>query len=246
MSNTFLKEITEGFVKNLPAILTGTTVLVGTSTVVYSTWAGWKIKEVTEDETIDNKTKVKKIAILTLPIVIGTGAASGCAIAAHKENSKRIATLAVGTTAAMTLASDETKEKVLDIVDKNHKVHKAKNKDVKSSISVNSDEIIEIEDLVTGYRFETSLADLWFTVNHFNEELSNMLGTGDTMNLAEFYRNLLGDKYHNIPSHELIKFGSDTNWEGVYDKNVILSIQLDSKLGEDLKPIYTMDYDYLG
>lgn len=246
MSNTILKGITEGFIKNLPAILTGTTVVTTIGTVSYSIWAGWKIKEVTEDETIDNKAKVKKITVLSLPIALGTGLASGCAIAAHKENSKRIATLAVGAAGAMTLASDETKEKVLEVVDKNHKLHKANRSDVKSNISVNSDEVIEIEDLVTGYRFKTTLSDLWFTVNRFNEDLSSMLGTGDTMNIAEFYRKLLNDEYREIPSHELIKFGSDTNWEGIYDKNVILSIQLDSKLGDDLKPIYTIDYDYLG
>lgn len=247
MSNEFIKGITEGFIKNLPTILTGTTVVVGLGTVGYSTWAGWKIKEITEDETIDNKTKVKRIAILSTPIVIGATAASGCAIAAQKENSKRFAALAAGAAGAITLTSDETKEKALELIDKNHKIHRAKKKETKANISVNSDEVIEIRDMVTGYKFKTTLSDLWFTANHFNEDMaSGLLGTGETRSIAEFYRSLLGDEYDNIPSHELIKFGSDISWEGVYDKNVILSIQLDSELGPDLKPIYTMDYDYLG
>lgn len=246
-NNAFIKGLTEGFIKNLPAILTGTTVVTGVGTVVYSVWAGWKIKEVTEDETIDNKTKTKKIVILSIPTVLGAATASGCAIAAQKENSKRIATLAVGAAGAITLASDETKEKALELIDKNHKIHKAKRSEVKSNISVNSDEVIEIKDLVTGYKFKTTLADLWFTVNRFNDDIaSGLLGTDDTRTLAEFYRSLLGDSYDNIPSHELIKFGSDKSWEGIYDKNVILSIELGSELGEDLKPIYTIDYDYLG
>lgn len=245
MSNTFWKGITEGFVKNLPAILTGGTIVVGIGTVAYSTWAGWKIKEVTEDETIDNKTKVKKIIVLSLPIALGAGAATGCAIAAQKENSKRIATLAVGAAGAVTLANDETKEKVLEMIDKNHKIHRSEKKNEKANIAVSTDEVIEIYDNNTGYRFKTTLSDLWFEVNRFNEELSRMIGTGDTLSISDFYARLLGDSYGCLPAHELVKFGTPLNYQMEYDRAVMLTINLGSMLDENMKPIYTMDYDYL-
>ena len=247
MSNTFWKGITEGFIKNLPAILTGGTIVVGLTTVAYSTWAGWKIKEVTEDETIDNKTKVKKIVVLSLPIALGAGTATGCAIAAQKENTKRLAALAVGATGAATLANEDTKEKVLEMVDKNHKLHKAKKSGEKANISVNSDKVIEVHDLVTGYRFKTNLNQLWFATRQFNDSIADgLLDSPETKSIAEFYKILLGDEYDNIPSHELVRFGTDSNWEGVYDKNVLLSIELGSELGNNLEPYYTIDYDYLG
>lgn len=247
MSNGFWKGITEGVIENLPAILTGASVVVGVGTVGYSNWAGWKIKEITEDESIDNKQKAKKIAIISVPTVLGTVLASGCAIAAHKENSNRLAVLAAGTAGAVTLVNDETKEKILDVVDKDHKIHRAKKSEVKSNITVGSNEEIEIEDQVTGYRFKTTLSDLWFTANQFNDDLLNVIGTGEKMSIADFYERLLGEGYNACSAHELVKFGSDVSWDSNhFDKNVILSIQLDSRLDEHMSPIYTMDYDYLG
>lgn len=247
MSNAFLQGITEGVINNLPAILTGASVVTGVSTVAYSTWAGWKIKEITEDESIDNKTKVKKVAIVSIPTVLGTTLACGCAIVAHKENSKRLAVLAASAAGAATLVSDDTKEKILDVVDKDHKIHRTKKSEVKSNITVGSNEEIEIEDEVTGYRFKTTLSDLWFTANQFNDDLLNIIGTGEHMSIADFYERLLGEGYRSCSSHELVKFGSDVSWDSNhFDKNVILSIQLDSRLDDNMKPIYTMSYDYLG
>lgn len=244
MSNTFFKGIAEGVINNLPAILTGTAVVSGVSTVGYSIWSGWRIKEITEDESIDNKTKVKKIAIVSVPTLAGTIFTSGCAIAAQKENSKRLAVLAAGAAGAATLVNEDTKEKVLDLVDKNHKVHRGR-KDVKANIAVGSNEVIEIEDTNTGYRFKTTLSDLWFEVNRFNDELSSMIGTGDNLTISDFYCRLLGESYSVLPALELVKFGTHVNFDGMYDKAVLLSIELDSRLDENMKPIYTMSYDYL-
>lgn len=247
MNNTFIKSITEGMIKNLPAILTGVSVVSEVGTVTYSVWAGWKAKEITEDDSIDNKQKVKKIALLSVPTIFGTLLSGGCAIAAHKENGKRFAALTVsGTAGAILMASDETKDKALDLIDKNHKIHRRiTNEGVKSNINTDSTEVIDIYDEVTGYKFQTSLSDLWFTVKRFNDEVSQIIGTGETRTIGDFYDYLLGSKYERIPSHELVKFGTDISYEGNYDNAAILSIELGSRLGDDLKPVYTINYDYI-
>lgn len=246
MKNAFWKGLAEGLNRNLPAILTGVSVITDVCTVGYATWSGWKIKEVTEDESLDTKTKVKKIAILSVPVVAGTALSSGCAIAAHKENSKRYTALAITAGAgALSMVNEDTKDKVLEMVDKDHKIHRSKKKDVKSNITASHNEVIEIEDEVTGYKFKTTLADLWFAVNRFNDDVSALIGTGETKSISDFYERLLGDEYEQRPAHELIKFGTALGRDMCYDKAVVLSIQLDSRLDDNLKPVYTMSYDYI-
>lgn len=246
MSNAFWKGMAEGLNKNLPAILTGVSVLTEVCTVGYSVWSGWKIKEITDNEELDNKTKVKKVALLSVPAVAGTAVSSGCAIAAHKENSKRYAALAITAGAgALSMVNEDTKDKVLEMVDKDHKIHKAKRSDTKSNITAASNEVIEILDEVTGYKFKTTLADLWFSVNAFNDEVTGLAAAGETVKISSFYERLLGDTYEYVPAHDLIKFGAKTGYDFNMSGIVILSVQLDSRLGDDMKPIYTMNYDYI-
>ncbi len=247
MKNAFLKGLAEGLNKNLPAILTGVSVLTEVGTVGYSVWSGWKIKEITEDEELDNKTKVKKIVLLSIPTVAGTIISGGCSVAAHKESSKRYAALAVTAGAgAISMANEETKDKVLELVDKDHKVHKAKRSGTKANITAANDEVIEILDEVTGYKFNTTLADLWFSVNAFNDEVIAVASDGNMTKLSAFYEHLLGDKYSYVPAHDLIKFGSKNGDNFIMNDIVILSVQLDSKLDDNLKPIYSISYDYIG
>ena len=244
--DALLKQVAEGLEKNLPAILTGGSVVTELCTVGYSVWAGWKIKEITENEKLDTKTKVKKIALVSAPVAVGTAVSSGCAIAAHKENTKRYAALAVTATAgvASLAKNDEAKDKVLDVVDRDHKIHRTK-KDEKSNITANSNEVIEIYDEVTGYKFKTTLSDLWFTVNRFNDEVCAYINTGETVSIDKFYDTLLGESYDAVPAHELIKFGNKISYMDRDEAPVVLSIQLDSRLDENMKPIYTMTYDYI-
>jgi hypothetical protein len=88
-----LETIKKGIEENLPTILTATGVVTGLGTIGYSVYAGYKIKEIVDDETLDKKQKRKKIIITSIPTVGGAVVSTACNVLAGKENANRYAAL---------------------------------------------------------------------------------------------------------------------------------------------------------
>lgn len=242
MKTNLLNNLRKAIDDNLPTVLTGTGVVIGVTTVVYSIFAGWKIKEVVEDEKLEKKDKIKKTVVISAPVLIGTVASTACVVGAHKEHAKRYLALS-GLYAASRLDAEKLKEKAVEIIgeDKVNEIKKEVMKDnIKSDVRSSSenlnvqvgDEII-IHDLVTGYVFKTTLNKFWTMVHEIND-----LAETESVPMATFYERLLGkEEYRHAASYDDIGFG---NGEDVGS----FRPRLDSELTSDMKNIYTIEYPY--
>lgn len=230
--NNLLTMVKEGFDENLPSILTAGSVVTMIATAGYAVYAGWKIKEIADDKELETKTKVKRIAFLSLPIAGGAAVSGACAIGANKQNKERYAALtALVATGASAVNKEEIGEKVSEITGKKQKKHKAF-----VDQPVNENETITVTDSITGYKFTTTLADFWRSQRLFNEMVSC---NAENYSLSCFYEELLGDRYIKPDIHDDITFGTD--WEG---KTVLFNPEFDVELDGNMKPQYTISYDY--
>lgn len=242
MKTNLLNNLMRAIDDNLPTVLTVTGIIVGVTTVGYSVYAGWKIKEVVEDEKLEKKDKIKKTVIVSAPVVIGTVASTACIVGAHKEHAKRYLALS-GLYAASRLDAEKLKEKAVEIIgeDKVDEIKKEVRKDnIKNDVRTSSenlnvqvgDEII-IHDLITGYVFKTTLNDFWTEVREINDIAEN-----ETVAMATFFEQLLGkEKYQHASTYDDIGFGAGQEVGSFRPR-------LDSELTSDMRNIYTIEYPY--
>lgn len=223
--------------ENLPAILTYGGVLTAMATTGYSVWAGWKIKEVVEDETLDQKQKTIRIAKLSLPILGGAVISGTCVVSAHKEHEARYVGVA-GLYAASKVDKKKLEEKAKELIGE-EKVEEIKKEIKQDEIKKKCDPVapgvpldkpIWIHDTVTGYVFQTTMADFWDTVSEFNDLLDS-----ERSDIGHFYEMLLGDKYEYANVHDDVEFGLGTNCAG-------FSPHLGSEVARDLTQVYTIEY----
>ena len=233
MKKQIVKGIIETIDKNLPAILSGTGIVIGLATAGYAVYAGWKLKKTT-DEVEDTKTKIKEGVKTVAPVVVGAAASTVCLVTANKEYAKRFA--AVGAAVAATkIDKSKVEEKVSEITGIRKKDEK---KSEKQNIpEIRSEVYCHFRDLETGYEFDTTLTNFWETVTKFNE-----LCESETTDISEFYSNLLGDRYNFASAHERLRFGKGcAEFNGA---STLFKPQLGGGLDDNMRPIYTIEYHY--
>lgn len=233
--NKLVTDILKKVDEHLPGILVVGGIVVGVATAGYAVYAGWKIKEVAEDEEIETKEKAKKIALISAPVVIGAVAASTCEVCAHKEQTKRYA--ALGTLIAASKAESlVSKDKIEEVKEKITGKSSGKPEKAHYPEGVDPGTIIKIHDNETGYEFSTTMRDFMARVNEFNTVNLN----GHMSTIADFYEMLLGDNYEHCSSHEHISFGARFN-----DEIIAFAPEFDGGLTDDMKLIYLINYDYI-
>lgn len=234
MKNGMVESIMRKVKDNLPTIFTGASIVTGVSTIGYSVFAGWKIKETVDNKDLDKKEKTKKIVKISLPTIGGTAATVFFNIAAHKEHMHKYAG-ALALYGATKVDSDKFKEEMKKIVGK-EKVEEVerdiqgKREVLEPNIPTNSK--ITIRDDVTGYSFQTTMIEFWEAVNKVNEYAQS-----DEVSIAQFYEELLGKEYTYADIHDRITFG--------YDCSVgSLRPSFSAALDDSMKPFYCIMYPY--
>lgn len=222
-----LENLTGAIDENLPTILIVGGIVTGLTTIGYSVYAGSKIKEVKSDEKLSKKEKAIKIAKLSFPIVAGAGLMTACDILAHKKYEAKYGEL-LALYGVAKFDGKKLKEEASKILGEPDKKVEKKLQDIPEPIN----RTIEMKDLVTGYRFKTTMQDFWDAVN-----VVNSMAGAETVDMGIFYENLLGNQYECADAHENIKFG-------IYCDTTSLRPEFGSELDENLKPIYTITYDH--
>lgn len=237
MKNELVMNILKKADEHLPGILVVGGIIVGVTTVAYSVYAGWKIKEIASDEELEVKEKAKKIALISAPAVIGCVAASACEVCAHKEQTKRYA--ALGTLIAASKAESLVGKEKVDEIKEAVTGKKSSGKPEKAHYpeGVKPGDVIRIHDDETGFEFNTTLVDFMTAVTEFNSQNLNMIQP----TIADFYELLLGeDGYDHCSAHEHIMFGVRFN-----DEIIAFAPQFEGGLTDDMKLIYRISYDYI-
>lgn len=230
--------------QNLPAILTGTSIVTGIATSILAVYEGMKLNEeltaLPDDAT--NVDKAKVIARRTIPVAVGAAISVGTCYAAHHESTKRYVALA-GTLA---IANAEKKD-LLNFKEKAEEVlGKEKSEEIEKEVKeekrerttammagMSPNRTITIHDLETGYVFDTCLRDWYDAIETFNRDLdcSQKL-------VEDFFIELL-DKGHGV--YDLPKCYGD--WIVGYDTTSPSFIpELGIECGPNMEPIYTIEY----
>jgi hypothetical protein len=233
MKNGMFNEIMRKVEDNLPAILTGVGVATGITTIGYSIFAGWKIKEAVDDKELDKKQKRTKVIKLAVPVIGGAAISATCHIVAHKKSASKLAG-AMALYGATKIDSDKFKEEAKKLIGEDRV------KDIEEDICkrkvveplVPSNGKITIRDDVIGYTYETTLIDFWESVNKFNEEVQS-----DTLSIASFYEDLLGKDYDYANTHDHVTFGYGS---GVASFRPSFS----AAMMDDMHLIYCISYEY--
>lgn len=247
-NNTILETID----RNLPTICTGLSAGLSLVTVGYSIWAGYQLKGAFDDFDEDTKTeeKVKTVAAYMAPAVVGGVAAAGFAIAANRENDRRMLAMA-GTVAALKMDKDKARETLEDFKNKTKEllgeekateVEEAVADDtIKKNVSkcgivpatIETDKRVRFHDEETGYVFYTTLRKFQMAMNVINERCCTK-----TQSMEDFYLELLGDDYEPTPLHNSIGFGS-----GCPDAKCFMP-EFEGETAEDMSLGYRISYDY--
>lgn len=234
MKNGMVESVTRKLKENLPTIFTVASIVAGVTTIVYSVYAGYKIKETVENKDLDKKEKVKKVVKTAVPVVAGAVVTVTCQVASHKEHVQKCAG-ALALYGATKIDSDNFKEEMKKLVGK-EKVAEVE-RDIRNKENVVEPQVptnvtITIQDDVTGLTFETTMLDFWEAVNKINEEAQ-----GDTVSIAQFYEELLGKKYCFADIHDRITFG--------YDGSVVsFRPSFSASMRDDMKLCYAITYPY--
>lgn len=233
MKNGIAENVMRKVKDNLPTIFTGASIVAGVSTIGYSVFAGWKIKETVDNKELDKKEKTKKIVKVSIPTVAGTVITVVCNVASHKEHMRKYAG-AMALYGLTKVDSEEFKEEMRKIVGK-EKVEEVERdirsqKIVEPNVPANCN--VRIRDDVTGYSFETTMNDFWNAVNTINEYAQS-----DETSIAQFYEELLGKSYEFADIHERITFG----YEGSVGS---FRPSFAAAMTDDMKLIYTITYPY--
>jgi hypothetical protein len=236
--------------KNLPAIYTAASIIIGGITAVAAVRAGWKTKEILDDlpEDTDTLVKVKAVAPTVAPIVVGAVADGLFCYAAHHESTKRYVALA-GTVAALKadkehleivkdkakeLLGEKKSEELSNRVADEEATRTARKVQGKSSLpgTIDIHQKVRIRDLENGYIFETTLRDFEKAKDWFNLQVSER-----EMAMNDFYDHLLGENYEEYGTHGWMGFGPDCS------EKVFLP-ELDADMADDLSLGYTISYPY--
>lgn len=233
MKNEWFMNMLKKADEHLPGLLVIGGIIVGLTTVGYSVYAGYKIKEVNDDDSLDTKEKAKKIALIAAPAAIGAAISTTCEVCAHKEHTKRYAALGavVAASKATNLVDRKEVKKVKELV--------TGKKEVKTVLPEGADpsKMVTIMDLETGFEFSTTLFDFMNAVTAFNSE--DVKGDAHPT-IADFYQKLLGDRYNFCSAHDQVKFGMH------YDDGMIaFAPEIGSWVRDDLKLEYSISYDYI-
>lgn len=232
MKKNVLETIKKGIEDNLPTILTATGVVTGLGTIGYSVYAGYKIKEIVDDEKLDKKQKRKKIIITSIPTVGGAVVSTACNILAGKENANRYAALGA-MYAASKLDGDIFKQEATKIIGKDKVEEIEKNISKKNPIpSGPKNRRAHFIDQVTGYEFDTTLQAYLDAVKKFNQ-----MATIEELPISSLYEELLGDDYTYVEMHDHVRFGIDTS-------SPYLSPEFDGALDDNMVPCFSVTYDY--
>lgn len=247
-NNTFLETID----RNLPTICTGASAIIGLMTTGYSIWAGIKIKEASDgwDSDTPSSEKIVTVAKYAAPAVVGGVAAAGFAIAANRENDRRMLAMA-GTVAALKMDKDKARETLEDFKNKTKEIlgeEKATEVEeavaddtIKKNVSkcgivpstIETDKRVRFHDAETGYIFYTTLRKFQMAMNVINERCCTK-----TQSMEDFYLELLGDDYEPTPLHNSIGFGS-----GCSDAKCFMP-EFEGETAEDMSLGYRISYDY--
>lgn len=246
------KDVLENLVglvdENLPTILKGVGCATGITTIGYSVYAGWKLRDVLEDEDTDGTTKFKKGLLTIAPVIVGTATSAALIVASDREYAKRYAALgalAVANKADVKELGNEALDKLgLSDKKKDKKKEEKKPKQQKTPYA-NGDFTVEIHDLVTDYVFRTTLNDFWYTVGVFNEQIPDEC-SGESVGIDEFYRLLLKDEYAEVPTHSCIRFGDvENSFDPEHSVTTkVFSPSLESEITDKLTLRYVIDYNY--